>query len=558
MTLERLESFASRAEAELRGDILPWWQQHAPDRRHGGFVGEIGPDGREKMDAPRGALLTSRILWTFSAAHRRWPDAGYLEMAHRAYADLVGRFRDHEHGGLYWAVDPDGRVLEDHKQVYGQAFGIYALAEYHLATGDREALDFAIDIFRRLERHTRDREHGGYFELFSADWRRLDPSTAAVMDVGLGEKSQNTLLHVMEAYTNLMRVWPDAALREAQRSLVDIMLHKVLDRQRGHLGLFFTADWQPTSNGISYGHDIEAAWLMVEAAEVLGDADLIASAHEAAVRIAEATLAEAVDADGGLFYEGEGDRVTNTNKEWWPQAEGVVGFLCAWRISGDDRFYEAAERMWAFIENHLVDRERGEWHRAVTASGEVLPASPLSFWKCPYHNGRACMEIVDWVMTARHRQGLRLNALEYLEMPGLNVMLAHDFYPEGHQGGVGIIQHGRRVATNGDLRLEPTPGQWQPVPAAGERRVDPAAQSISVRMRYPDPGKNRKGFNPIEYPDLEFSYDVRVEADGPGGAFRIIVDLEEPLPEAWVGRVGLNLELFPGWLFGKSFLADSG
>ncbi|WP_207434396.1 glycoside hydrolase family 9 protein [Sabulibacter ruber] len=155
---------------------------------------------------------------------------------------------------------------------------------------------------------------------------------------------------------------------------------------------------------------------------------------------------------------------------------------------------------------------------------------------------------------AQTQPGLRLNELEYLEMPGLNVMLAHDFYPESHQGGVGIIQNGLRIGTNGDLRLEPTPGQWQPVPKVGPRVVDRATQTISVRMEYPDPDKNRKGFNPIIYPDLNFAYEVKVRPEGKN--FRIIVDLDKPLPEEWIGKVGFNFELFPGILFGKTYYMD--
>src|SRR3954471_6035971 len=152
------------------------------------------------------------------------------------------------------------------------------------------------------------------------------------------------------------------------------------------------------------------------------------------------------------------------------------------------------------------------------------------------------------------QQGLVINELEYLEMPGLNVMLAHDFYPESHQGGVGVIQNGLRVATNGDLRLEPTPGQWQPVPRVGKRIVDRARQEISVRMEYPDPEKDRKGFNPIIYPDLNLSYTIKIRPAGT--SFKIIVDLDKPLPDEWVGRVGFNFELFPGILFGKSYYMD--
>jgi endoglucanase len=164
--------------------------------------------------------------------------------------------------------------------------------------------------------------------------------------------------------------------------------------------------------------------------------------------------------------------------------------------------------------------------------------------------------IFSLFVTSAHSQNdkLIINQLEYLEMTGLDVMLAHDFYPESHQGGVGIIQNGLRVATNGDLRLEPTPGQWQPVPKVGPRMVDRAKEEISVRMAYPDESKNRKGFNPISYPDLNFSYVVKIKPEGK--SFRIIVDIDQPLPDEWIGKVGFNFELYPGILFGKSYYMD--
>jgi endoglucanase len=162
--------------------------------------------------------------------------------------------------------------------------------------------------------------------------------------------------------------------------------------------------------------------------------------------------------------------------------------------------------------------------------------------------------ILPLISCNAQQETLRINEQEYLEMTGLNVMLAHDFYPESHQGGVGIIQNGLRVATNGDIRLEPTPGQWQPVPKVGNRIVDRAKQEISVRMEYPDEAKNKKGFNPIIYPELRLAYTLKIKPEG--RSFRIIVDLDKAIPDEWVGKVGFNFELFPGILFGKSFYAD--
>jgi mannobiose 2-epimerase len=208
-------------------------------------------------------------------------------------------------------------------------------------------------------------------------------------------KSQNTHLHVLEAYTNLLRMWPDAGLQKALSDLLEIMLTHIVDARTGHLGLFFSEDWTPRSDKISYGHDIEAAWLFTEAATVLRDAALIERTHALAVKIADATLAEGVDADGGVYNEGSPAGLTNTNKEWWPQAEAVVGFLNAYQISGEERFLRAALHTWDFIEQRLIDSKHGEWIRGVTRDGQVLTNElKVGFWKCPYHNGRTGLESV--------------------------------------------------------------------------------------------------------------------------------------------------------------------
>ena len=395
MISEIAAHLASSAEADLLENLLPYWVKTAPDPDGDGFVGQVGPGEVVDPEAPRGALLTSRILWTFSAAHLRWPEMGYLEMADRAHADLVGRFWDEAHGGLYWSIAADGLPLNSDKNIYGQAFGIFALTEYYQATGHQEAQERAIEIYRLMDLNARDRTHGGFLELFATDWSRKPANTAVVMGVGQGAKSQNTHLHVMEAFTNLLKTWPDAGLLEAQQEVVDLMLNKVLDKEEWHLHLFFDDAWGVVSTGVSYGHDIEAAWLMQQAAEQLGDGVMIEIARKAAVEIARATLAEGLDADGALFYAGEPDGPTNRIKAWWPQAEGVVGFLNAWQVSGDDRFLEAANRIWTFIEETMIDRENGGWFHSISPDGRVLPMEKIGLWTCPYHNARAAMEMID-------------------------------------------------------------------------------------------------------------------------------------------------------------------
>ena len=383
--------YARRIEDDLRGNILPFWINRVVDGGHRGFFGSLTNDLRVDRTAERGALLTTRILWTYSAAHARYRDPAYLAMADHAHGDLMLHFHDEEQGGYWWSVSADGSVLRDRKQVYGQAFAVYALTEYHAASGRREPLDQAIAAYRLIEKHARAR-HGGYLEAFGRAWEPITDMRLSGVDLN-EPKSQNTHLHIMEAYTRLLMAWPDPGLRENLRELVEIMLTRIVDPATGHLGLFFAEDWSPRYDRISYGHDIEAAWLLTWAADVLHDPGLAARTRALAVKIAEVTLAEGVDADGGVYNQGGPSGLTDTNKEWWPQAEAVVGFLNAYQLSGQGRFMDAALRTWDFIERRLIDRSRGEWFRGVTRDGHVLDNDlKVSFWKCPYHNGRTGLE----------------------------------------------------------------------------------------------------------------------------------------------------------------------
>jgi mannobiose 2-epimerase len=391
MTAQAPSDYLARIEADLLGNILPFWMERVRVRG-GGFVGAMANDLSVDAAAERGALLTSRILWTYSAAYARYRNPEYLAMADHAFADLVGVFYDRQSGGFFWSVAADGSVLRDRKQVYGQAFAIYALAEYHAATGRQEPLALATATLRLIEAHARDGRNGGYLEAFGRAWEPIADMRLSAIDMN-EPKSQNTHLHVMEAYSRLLDVWPDAGLRAQLAQILEIMLGRILDQRTGHLGLFFARDWAPRSDRISYGHDIEAAWLLCSAADALGDPTLQARVRPLAVRMAEATLAEGVDSDGGVYNEGSPGGLTNTDKEWWPQAEAVVGFLNAFQLSGEERFLAAAFRTWDFIETRLIDRGRGEWLRGVTRDGRVLADElKVSFWKCPYHNGRTGLE----------------------------------------------------------------------------------------------------------------------------------------------------------------------
>ena len=395
----RLQTYIARAESELTEHILPFWMRHAVDRERGGFYGSISNTLVADAEAPKGALLCSRILWTYAAAYRRYRCPEYLEMANLAYADLLARFWDASYAGLYWLVGADGAPLSAGKRIFVQAYGIYALAEYHRATGSPKALSKAIALYHAIEGTSYDREHKGYFEAYTRDWR-LDPGDGPGVPEPGAQKLLNTQLHVLEAYTNLMRVWDSPQLRAQLAELIEVILRRVIHPTTYHARVLFDERWNARSPHISFGHNLEMSWLLVEAARELGDRALIEASRPLAVRIAQATYIQALDVDGGLFYEVDHNGVLNAQKEWWPQAEAVVAFINAYQLSARTIFLDAALNCWDFIERRLVDREYGEWFKYMTIDGRVSVDEPkVSFWKCPYHNSRTCMQMVERLQT---------------------------------------------------------------------------------------------------------------------------------------------------------------
>lgn len=390
-----IQELKNAAQTELQ-NILGWWAGNMIDRTSGGFLGRIDGMGIRHPEADKGVILNARILWAFSAAARRPGLEQYREVAERAYSYLTSRFWDEQEGGFYWMLDYKGQPVQPKKQIYAQAFAIYALSEYYLLTNDTKALDLACQTFRLVEEKSRDPERGGYFEAFARDWSPLDDLRLSEKDANEA-KTMNTHLHVLEAYTTLLQAAPEKEVREALRSLVVLFLEKFIDPGTFHLRLFFDENWALKSDIISFGHDIETAWLLCEASAAVGETGLLEKVRKAAVRIADRTLIEGIDSlDGGLWNEADAQSLTDRNKDWWPQAEAVVGFLNAWTITGESRYADAAQRSWNFIQKQLIDRENGEWFWALKADGtpdrENDKAGP---WKCPYHNGRACLRMMN-------------------------------------------------------------------------------------------------------------------------------------------------------------------
>jgi mannobiose 2-epimerase len=393
---------ASQFRKELTENILPFWIRHTVDREHGGFYGTVSCDLKVDKEAPRAAVINGRILWTFSAAYRLLGNPEYREMADRAYTYILEKFWDKQYGGVYWLLDHLGNPISDRKQIYAQAFAIYGLAEYYRATGNAESLERAQQLFRLIEEKSRDKAYGGYLEACGRDWGALDDLRLSAKDLNC-PKSMNTHLHVMEAYTNLLRVWKDPELAASQKALLEVTMDHIVDGATGHFRLFFDRQWNSLTDHISFGHDIEGSWLIYEAAEVLGDPELIARGRRLATEMAFAVYEQGLDKDGSLFYEANSKGVfIDANKHWWAQAEAVVGFYNAWQLSRDVRFLEASRRAWEYIEEKVVDKVHGEWHAKLTPQGvpftekeDPNDACLVGPWKCPYHNSRVCFEMME-------------------------------------------------------------------------------------------------------------------------------------------------------------------
>jgi mannobiose 2-epimerase len=384
-----------RVEAELLSDILPFWLKYAIDEEYGGFRGQIANDLTINPHAAKGIILNARILWTFSKAFSTYGDPVYLDAARRAYEYLVRFFWDNEFGGVYWMVDYQGNPFDTKKRIYGQAFTVYALAEYYHATGDAEILARALRLVEVIEASGHDPANGGYFETYERDWTLAVDQRLSEVDQD-EKKSMNTHLHLLEAYAALLRNHEHSTVRLRLRELIEVFLNHIVDPKTHHFLLFFDEEWRTQSDKVSFGHDIEGSWLLCEAAEILGDTALLESVRAVGLSMAQAVYDQGLDTDGGLLYEAGPTGIIDSDKHWWPQAEAVVGFLNAHELSGRQYFRDAAERSWAFIEEHIIDREHGEWFWLVSKDG--VPAAErdkVGPWKCPYHNSRACFETME-------------------------------------------------------------------------------------------------------------------------------------------------------------------
>jgi mannobiose 2-epimerase len=394
MESDILLQFRQRVSDELVKNIIPFWLSHTPDYEHGGIYGRITNQLIIEKEAPKSLILTSRVLWTFARLYQFRQDESFLDLARHTHRFLVDKFLDREYGGACWVVSHQGHVIDDKKKIYGQAFTMYALAQYFLATGDPTVLDDARYLFQLVEKHNYDPEHGGYFETANRDWSRAEEMRLSEVDMN-EVKSMNTHLHMMEAYFTLYRAWPDKLLKERLGALVSHFCEHIINRDTRHFNMFFDETWNSRSRTISYGHDIEGSWLLCEAAEALDQPGLISDISRIATQLLDTAIDEAFSQQGAIFTEKSDDGTLYRHTDWWQQAEAVVGFLNGYQVSGDRKYMEWAMKCWEYIAEHIVDHTHGEWYYMVDAQGHPAQHKyKVSEWKGPYHNGRACIEVI--------------------------------------------------------------------------------------------------------------------------------------------------------------------
>lgn len=379
----------------LTNNILHFWLSRMVDHERGGFYGRIDGNDHIMADAEKGAILNARILWAFAAAYRVLGDRQYLDAAMRAKDYILAHFVDREFGGVYWSLNADGTPKDTKKQTYAIGFTIYGMSELARATGDSEALDCALSLYSDIESHAFDAKNNGYIEALTRDWQPIADMRLSDKDEN-GSRTMNTHLHIIEPYTNLYRVAPSGQLKERLVNLLHIFTDRLLNAETRHLDLFFDDEWQGRRNIESFGHDIEASWLLHETALVLGDGDVLRWI-EPVVKEVAAAADEGLLPDGSMICErwkdtGNADR----SLQWWVQCENVIGHVNLWQHFGNAAALDAACRTWNYIKTRLVDSENGEWYWSINADGTVNRVDDKAgFWKCPYHNTRMCLEIME-------------------------------------------------------------------------------------------------------------------------------------------------------------------
>jgi mannobiose 2-epimerase len=389
----KLKQLKTELSDELES-ILNYWSKNTLDNENGGFIGQIDFNDNIIANTEKGAVLNARILWSFSAGYKETKNENYKKIAKRAFEFLSQYFYDSEFGGLFWSINPDKTPKDTKNQIYALAFAIYGLSEYYAISKDDKALEIAINLYLKIQEHSYDPENKGYFEALTRDWQPIDDLRLSDKDAN-EKKTMNTHLHIVEAYANLYKVWKDKKLQNDIIELLETIEEHFINPKTGHLKLFFDENWIEKPDVISYGHDIEAAWLLLQCAEISEDETLIANYKKHAIQMAEVTK-DGLDSDGGLWYELDPEKnKLVAEKHWWVQSEALIGFYNAYQITGDETYLEIVYKNWTFIKKYILDKENGEWFWGINRDYSLIEKDKAGFWKCPYHNSRACLELIE-------------------------------------------------------------------------------------------------------------------------------------------------------------------
>ena len=388
-----LAVLVNECKKELTERIIPFWNKLRDDE-NGGFYGFVDNDLKVDKKADKGVILTSRILWFYSAAYMTLEDEALLDNARHAF-EFLKKCVDKENGGVYWMMTYDGKPADTMKHTYNQAFAVYALSQFYLASKEQAALDLALELFNTIEDKCTD--DIAYLEAMSIDWK-IVPNDALSENGLMADKTMNTVLHLIEAYTVLLKACntsESARVEERLLFLLDVAKNKIFNGEKNCLKVFFDRELNEIGDIHSYGHDIEATWLIDRACEVIDNRRLMADWRFINLRIAENILDIAFE-NGAVNNERENDKI-DKKRVWWVQAESVVGFVNAFQQGGEKKFIDAAETVFDWIETKQTDsRENSEWWGEVTFEGEPMrTVDMVNPWKCPYHNGRMCIEIIN-------------------------------------------------------------------------------------------------------------------------------------------------------------------
>ncbi|WP_209282313.1 AGE family epimerase/isomerase [Flavobacterium sp. XN-5] len=391
-------------QAELTTEldaILGYWSKFTLDNKNDGFIGQIDFNEIINAESEKGSVLNARILWTYSSAYKLTKNEEHKKNATRAFNYITTHFYDTKFGGIFWSLHPDGTPKDTKNQIYAIAFVIYGMSEYYSISKDEKALELAINLYNKIQKHSYDSINKGYLEAFTRDWQNIDDLRLSDKDAN-EKKTMNTHLHIVEAYANLYTVWKDKTLLKDIVELLEVIDVHFINKETSHLKLFFDENWNENPDVISYGHDIEAAWLLLQCAEISGDSTLIERYEKHAIQLTDATY-EGIDEDGGLWYELDpGNNELIAEKHWWPQAELMIGFFNAYQLTSDTTYLDTVLKNWEFTKKYILDAKNGEWHWGVNADYSLIEKDKAGFWKCPYHNGRACIEVINRINTIKY------------------------------------------------------------------------------------------------------------------------------------------------------------